>query len=58
MKPSKCELFSSEVLFLGHILSRDSIQPNPETVEKVLSWKVPCTVKEIQSFWGLSSYYR
>ena len=58
MKPSKCELFRSEVLFLGHIVSQDGIQPNPETVEKVLSWKVPCTVKEIQSFLGLCSYYR
>ena len=58
MKPSKGELFRSEVLFLGHIISQDGIQPNPETVEKVLSWKVPCTVKEIQSFLGLCSYYR
>lgn len=58
MKPSKCQLFKSEVLFLGHVVSQDGICPNPKTIESVMSWKEPCSVKEIQSFLGLCSYYR
>ena len=58
MKPSKCELIKTEVLFLGHLVSPEGIKPNPKTVEAVMSWKVPSNVKEIQSFLGLCSYYR
>ena len=58
MKPSKCEFFKREVLFLGHCGSQEGIKPNPKTVEAVRSWKVPTNVKEIQSYLGLCSYYR
>lgn len=58
MKPSKCKLFQTEVLFLGHVVSQSGIRPNPKTVEAVLSWKPPTTVKEVQSYLGLCSYYR
>ena len=58
MKPSKCELIKTEVLFLGHVVSPEGIKPNPKTVEAIKSWKVPSNVKEIQSFLGLCSYYR
>ena len=57
MKPSKCELFKTQVLFLGSLVSQAGLSPNPKTVEAVLSWKVPSTVKEIQSYLGLCSYY-
>ena len=58
MKPSKCELFRTEVLFLGHVVNQDGLQPNPKIIEKVLTWKEPCCVKEVQSYLGLCSYYR
>ena len=58
MKSSKCELFKSEVLFLGHVVSQDGIRPNPKTIEAVMSWREPTSVKEIQRFIGLCSYYR
>ena len=58
MKPSKCELFKTEVLFLGHTVSQEGIKPNPKTIEAVLSWKIPENVKEVQSYLGLCSYYR
>ena len=58
MKPTKCELFKSEVLFLGHVVGQNGIRPNPKTIEAVMSWKEPTSVKEIQRFIGLCSYYR
>ena len=58
IKPSKCELFQPEVLFLGHIVSESGIRPNPKTVEAVQDWKEPTNVKEIQRFLGLCGYYR
>ena len=29
MKPTKCELFKSEVLFLGHVVGQNGIRPQP-----------------------------
>ena len=58
MKPSNSELVKGEVLFLAHVVSQEGIRPNPETVEAVMAWKEPRTVKEVQSYLGLCSYYR
>ena len=51
-------IFSTSVLFLGHVLSDEGISANPEKVDKVKTWPVPKTIKEVQSFLGLASYYR
>ena len=58
LKPSKCELFKPEVLFLGHIAGQDGIRPNPKLVESIRTWKEQTNVKEIQQFIGLCNYYR
>ena len=31
-KPSKCTFFSTKLLFLGHIISKDGIKPDPENI--------------------------
>ena len=58
IKPKKCQFFSTSVLFLGHVLLAEGISANPEKVDKVKTWPVPKTIKEVQSFLGLASYYR
>ena len=58
IKPKKSFFFQSKVLFLGHILSKDGISPNPEKIQKVKDWPVPTNAKEVHSFLGLASYYR
>ena len=35
IKPRKTYFFQSSVVFLGHVLSKDGISPNPEKVSKV-----------------------
>ena len=57
IKPKKSFFFQSKVLFLGHILSKDGISPNPEKIQKVKDWPVPTNAKEVHSFLGLASYY-
>ena len=33
LKPSKCNLMKSETLYLGHIVGKDGIKPNPKLIE-------------------------
>ena len=58
IKPKKSFFFQSSVLFLGNLLSKDGILPNPEKVNKVKDWPIPKNAKEVHSFLGLASYYR
>jgi hypothetical protein len=58
LKPTKCEWAKEEVQFLGHIVSRTGIQPDPTNTNKVKTFPEPKTVRHIQQFLGLASYYR
>ncbi|WVZ58911.1 hypothetical protein U9M48_009130 [Paspalum notatum var. saurae] len=57
-KFSKCAFWLKKISFLGHVLSADGIEVDPEKVEEVLKWKTPETVTEVRSFLGLAGYYR
>ena len=58
LKPSKCRLMPKELLFLGHLISEQGIRPNPAKVAVLAAWPRPTTVKEVQSFLGLATYFR
>ena len=57
-KKSKCRFFYQEFKFLGQVVTPICIQTALEKIKKVKSWPTPKTVKEAQSFIGLTSYYR
>jgi hypothetical protein len=58
LKPSKCHLMQEEVLFLGHVLSKDGVVTDPNKIKAVQDWSVPQNLREVRSFIGLCSYYR
>lgn len=47
-----------ETEFLGHIVTKDGIKPNPEKVSCIQKFPLPKTPKEIKQFIGLTGYYR
>jgi transposase InsO family protein len=53
----KCQLFKSKVLYLGHQISKEQIEPNSEKVEAILRAPVPKDLAQLQSFLGLVNYY-
>ena len=57
LSPKKCFLFQREVRYVGYILSEHGIATDSEKTEVVRSWPIPTSVKELQSFVGLCSYY-
>ena len=58
IKPSKCTFAAERVLYLGHYLSKNGIEANPDKVAAVESFPRPTTIKSVRSFVGLCSYYR
>ncbi|KZS02398.1 Uncharacterized protein APZ42_000578, partial [Daphnia magna] len=57
-KLSKCKFLQEKVNYLGHIISAEGVAPDPTKIEAITNYKRPCTVRELQSFLGLASYYR
>ena len=58
LKPQKCNLFQDEVTFLGHVVNKDGVKPNPDNIAKIIQWPVPKSVTEVRQFIGIASYYR
>ena len=58
LKPKKCNLFQRKVKYLGHVVSGEGVQCDPEKIDKVLNWPGPKRVKDVRSFLGFASYYR
>jgi hypothetical protein len=56
-KFSKCELWLTEVTFLGHVISARGVSVDLGKVRDVLNWMSPTNVSEIQSFLRLAGYY-
>ena len=58
LKTSKCEFFSQELIYLGHVVSKDGIQTHCKKVEAILKWPTPTKVMEVRSFLGFTNYYQ
>src|SRR4051795_7880 len=58
IKPRKCQFAKPELTFLGHVVGKKGILPDPGKIEKVKNFPRPKTVTNIRSFLGLTSYYR
>jgi len=58
VKPEKCVWKVREVGFLEVIIGEDGVRMEKEKVQGVIEWPVPRSIKDMQKFLGLSSYYR
>jgi hypothetical protein len=55
---AKCKFNLPEVKFLGHIVGRNSVRPDPSKVSAVKDWPLPKNLHELRSFLGLANYLR
>ena len=58
LKPKKCCFLREEVQYLGHVISKRGILPDPEKTQKVHEFPTPTDVTRVRQFLGLASYYR
>lgn len=54
----KCAFLQKEVEFLGHVVTRDGIKPNPNKIKAIKDWPIPKNQKELRGFLGIMGYYR
>jgi len=58
LKPSKCHFFQRRLKFLGHVVSSDGIETDPEKIQKITTCPAPRDLHELRGVLGLFSYYR
>jgi len=58
LKLRKCSFLRPEVHYLGHVISKGGIAPDPSKTEKVQNYPVPTDLLKLRQFLGLASYYR
>ena len=54
---SKCEFCCSSLTYLGFLLDKDGLRPDPVKVAPVLEYPAPKTVKQVRSFLGMVGWY-
>ncbi|KAI7967784.1 hypothetical protein MJO29_001061 [Puccinia striiformis f. sp. tritici] len=57
-KGSKCVFHTTEVTFLGYVLTRSGLTMDTDKIQKILDWPKPTSVKGVQSFLGFANFYR
>ena len=57
-KPSKCEILKDSIKYVGRMVDKHGIRPDPNAVEAVLTWKSPKTEHQLMSFFCFANYYR
>lgn len=54
----KSEFLKLETAYLGHVIGKDGIKPNPDKIAAIKKYPLPKTTTEIKRFLGLLGYYR
>ena len=58
LKLTKCSFFQTSVSFLGHIISREGISPDPMKIQAMKEFQRPKCQKDVLRFLGMTGYYR
>ena len=58
LKPSKCDVFKSEINYLAHHVSKEGVRPSKKNLESIAQCPPPDTYTKVKSFVGLVGHYR
>ena len=54
----KCEIAKPEILFLGHVIKKGTIKPDPDNIRGLMDTKEPTSAEEAFRFVKAAEYYR
>ncbi len=55
---AKSTFCAHEIEYIGYILSREGIKPQPKKMQAILALNLPNNVTELRHFLGMVKYYR
>ena len=58
LKPSKCEVFKTEINYLAHHVSKRGVRPSKKNLQAIAECPPPNTYTKVKSFVGLVGHYR
>ncbi|GFY40071.1 hypothetical protein TNIN_251891 [Trichonephila inaurata madagascariensis] len=58
IKFKKCQFLKKTIEFLGHVVENGTIKPSTAKTQAVQKFPEPTTIKQVQSFLGLTGYFR
>ena len=58
IRADKSACLHSSVRYHGHIISRNTVRPDPLKVKRAIDWPIPETLNQLMSFNGLVSFFR
>ena len=54
----KCKFLQTKVKYVGHIVSENGVEADPEKIEKIRNWPTPKNAEEVRQFTSFAGYYR
>ncbi|XP_057692820.1 uncharacterized protein LOC130916258 [Corythoichthys intestinalis] len=58
VKAEKCEFHQDSIQFLGFIVEKGQLRPDPAKIQSVAEWPTPTSRKQLQKFLGFANFYR
>ena len=57
LKREKCSFFQDSVSYLGHVIDKDGIHPDPKKLQGIADAPEPQNIAELRSYLGMINYY-
>ncbi|KAL3973506.1 potassium voltage-gated channel Eag-related subfamily H member 3 [Sarotherodon galilaeus] len=58
VKAEKCDFHADSISFLGYVLEKGQIRPDPRKIQVIAEWPTPASRKDLQKFLGFANFYR
>ena len=58
LNPKKCSFLQTKVKYVGHIVSENGVEADPEKIDRVINWPKPKNGEEVRQFTSFAGYYR
>ena len=53
LNKSKCQIKKDPITYIGHILSKDGLKPDPKKIEAIIVMPCPKSQEDLQRFLGI-----